>query len=229
MTDSDLLPRDDRDSRKTELGLLPRLIAAGWFAAAALIPIVFFFVIFSGEGRSPDASRSSGVWFFVGLPVSLAAFYGFVIGCRILDRQRNRSPFRVMLLGIAVAAFSYLSMPAIHMMAAILFPQPPTIWDESLSRMFYWMLLIYGVGAILVGWLVVFAGAVAGLMLDWLSGKERLWKMLTKAPRVTKRRAYGFIGVAAIILISANGILLAFPSLLSATTRLFFQILDRLD
>src|SRR5207253_9328689 len=31
---------------KTELGLLPRLVAAGWFGVTASIPVVFFFITF---------------------------------------------------------------------------------------------------------------------------------------------------------------------------------------
>jgi hypothetical protein len=33
---------------ETELGLWPRLIAGAWFAGAALLPVIFFFIKFGG-------------------------------------------------------------------------------------------------------------------------------------------------------------------------------------
>ena len=211
MTESARLPRDDRDPRETEVGLLLRLIAAGWFAVAAFVPIAGFIVIFASQSRSDVHAARDGVWFslwfFFWFPISLAAFHGFVIGSRILDRERL-GPWRAALRGIAVAVFSYLSMPAINGIAAILFSPRLGAFTESPESVLYWMLVIYGVGALFVGWIIVIAGAIAGLLLDKLWTQEIFRQIITDAPRVTRRKKYALNGLAALILIAANAILI---------------------
>ena len=238
MTEIAGLSCDDLDPGKTELGLLPRLIAAGWFAAAALIPIAGFILMFARRDVSDGVSESNsgGPWFFSGglwflseFPISLAAFYGFAVGSRILDLERPRSAFRAMLRGIAVAVLSYLSLPVSNLVFGMLSAPGENMQRPSLSVLLYFTLVIYAVGAVLVGWLIVIAGAVAGLLLDWMGHNEKLRKVLSAAPRVTRRRAYELIGVAAIILTTANAVFLLFPALLQLSQRWFFQILDRLD
>ena len=91
--------------------------------------------------------------------------------------------------------------------------------------MVYWVLLIFGVGAVLVGWLVVIAGGVAGLLLFWASGKEGLQTLFKTTPRVSAKKAYLLIAAAGGIILLINVLFL----LLSASQRLFFLGLDRLD
>ena len=210
MTESARLPRDDRDPLETEIGLMLRLIAAGWFAAAAFVPIAGFLVIFASQSRSDVHAARDGVWFgfwfFVLFPISLAAFYGFVIGSRILDLERL-GPWRATLRGMAVAVLSYLSMPVINGIAAILYSPRLGAFFESPESILYWMVVIYGVGAVFVGWIIVIAGAIAGLLLDKLSTNEIFRQIITDAPRVTRGKKYVLNVLAALILLAANAFL----------------------
>src|SRR6266478_3379666 len=60
---------------KWELGLVPRLISAAWFAIAACVPVIFFFSVFGGTfWRNCFASGSGDLltflWLFGALPIS---------------------------------------------------------------------------------------------------------------------------------------------------------------
>src|SRR4051812_6777531 len=64
------------------VGCGARMLGAVWFAATALIPIVFFLVIF-GHGiwsRSSYSDEGTAISFYVLLPICMAAFFGFTIG-----------------------------------------------------------------------------------------------------------------------------------------------------
>ena len=129
-------------------------------------------MIFANRDSSAPSSGGSslmGIWFFFVFPVSAAAFFGFWVGARIVDFERKRTPSRAMLRGMLVAICSYLAMPASYVIVGAF-----AFKSEPLANMVYWVLLIFGVGAVLVGWLVVIAGGVAGLLLFWASGKEGL-------------------------------------------------------
>src|SRR5437588_4187270 len=64
----------------SQVGLLPRVIAAGWFACAACVPVIFFFLMSDrGEGASTE-DLLTGVVLFAVLPISIAALFGFIIG-----------------------------------------------------------------------------------------------------------------------------------------------------
>jgi hypothetical protein len=210
MIESARLPRDDRDPRETEIGLMLRLIAAGWFAVAAFVPVAGF-IVFASQGNSNAPAAQDGVWFslwfFFWFPISLAAFYGFVIGSRILDLERL-GPGRATLRGMAVAVLSYLSMPAINGIAAMLFSPRLGAFTESRSSVLYWLLVIYGVGAVMVGWIIVIVGAIAGLLLDKLSTNEIFRQIISDASRVTKEKKYRLNGLAALILLAANAFLM---------------------
>jgi hypothetical protein len=212
-----------------ELGLPARLVAAAWFAGTAFIPIMLFllFLFVQTDSQQNAESGLKGSWFFVGLPVSLAAFFGFAIGYRILDFERTRSGFRAMLRGIVVAVSSYLAMPALDMFGVSVFSQGGFPQHHSIYMQMYWVLLIYGVGAVLVGWLIVIAGAVGGYLLERVSHKERLREIVATA-RVSPGRAYAFNAAAALFLVVFNASLLLFPSLISGSIFWFFRILDHL-
>jgi hypothetical protein len=68
----------EQSSEKTALGLRPRLFAAGAFMIAAIIPALWFgpFLprFLDGNSRNLD---TIGIWLFVIVPVSAAAFGGF--------------------------------------------------------------------------------------------------------------------------------------------------------
>jgi hypothetical protein len=206
------------------LGLSPRLISAGWFGSAACIPIVFFFAAFARGGDSSGGSNLLGIWFFLVFPISIAVFFGFSVGARILDFDRKRTPSRAMLRGMLVAICSYLAMPASFIIVGAFASE-----SEPLANLVYGILLIFGMGAVLVGWLVVIAGGAAGLLLLWASGKEELQTIIKTAPRVSAKKAYLLIGAAGVVVLLINISLLLLPSLLSGSRGLFFRGLDRLD
>lgn len=217
-------------SDKTELGLAPRLVAAGWFGLAACIPIVFFFLVFARtDGGGAVRTDSQGWWFFLNLPVSWAAFFGFTIGSRILDVARHRSPSGVLVRGIAVAVSSYLALPATNVILAVLFLDYKSGMGQSFGSFLLWMLIIYGVGAIWVGWIIVIAGGIAGLLLYRVSQSEILRTRLMKARRVNKKSVYAWTALAIAMLFAANIFIFLLPSLLLTSQRFFFRILDRLD
>jgi hypothetical protein len=67
--------------KRTELGLLPRLIGAGWFGFAAWVPVIFFFLTFGGVGqRGSEQIDFRVLIFFAEIPVALAALFGFTVG-----------------------------------------------------------------------------------------------------------------------------------------------------
>lgn len=213
-----------RDRDGTALALLPRLISACWFGAAAFIPILLFFVIVGqGGDSSVPSSRGSNlmaIWFFLVFPISAAAFFGFSVGARILDFERKRSASRVMFRGMSVAILSYLAMPAGFIVAGAF-----TTKSEPFTKMVSWVLLIFGVGAVLVGWLVVIAGGVAGLLLFWASGKEGLHTIIKGEPRVSAKQASVLIGAAGLLVLLVNALILL-ASLLFAPQRRFLYWLD---
>lgn len=211
----------------TAVGLLPRLISAFWFGAAAFIPIILFFVAFArggnSSGQSPGGSILMGVWFFLVFPVSAAAFFGFSVGARILDFERKRSASRVMFRGMSVAILSYLAMPASFIIAGAF-----TAKSQPFGNMASWIVVIFGVGAVLVGWLVVIAGGVAGLLLFWASGKEGLQTIIKKEPRVSAKKAYLLIAAAGLLVLLVN-LLMVLASWAFAPQRPFLYSLDRFD
>ena len=212
---------------KTELGLLPRIFAAVWFGAAAFIPIIVFFVVFArggdSSGQSSGGSILMGVWFFLAFPVSAAVFFGFSVGARILDFERKRSASRVMFRGMLVAILSYLAMPFSFIIANAFANR-----SEPFPNMVYWVLVIFGVGAVLVGWLVVIAGGVAGLLLFWASGKEGLHKIIKNEPRVSVKKAYLLVGVAGLLVLLLN-VLMLVASWAFAPERHILYGLERFD
>ncbi|MFS8085645.1 MAG: hypothetical protein ACMG6H_08450 [Acidobacteriota bacterium] len=196
-----------QSEQKTELGLLPRIIAAGWFGLAACIPIAFFLAVFAHGDSSSEHSAMSGMWFFAALPVSIAAFFGFTIGSLVLDSARTRSASRVMLRGMMVSTLSYLGLAVAHVCFAIIFSDDQSRGAQSIQSVVVWMLLIYGVGAIYVGWLVLIAGGMAGLLLFRASLTETLRANLGESRRVNRKTVYAWNVLTALILISFNAVL----------------------
>jgi ankyrin repeat protein len=180
---------------KTELGLLPRLIAAGWFACAACIPIIFFFgvigrVFFFGPSAATDPMVAST---YILLPISMAAFLGFSVGSRILNDRIVKRGWSAVIHGALVAILSYFGF--IFGYAAIVwlatFREPLDI-ISSFLRVFF-------LGAVLVGWLIVLAGAFSGWLL-FRVGRNRLGARLSTA---TKRSRSRYLNLWAAIMLFA--------------------------
>jgi ankyrin repeat protein len=168
---------------KTELGLLPRLIAAGWFACAACIPIIFFFgvigrVFFFGPSAATDPMVAST---YILLPISMAAFLGFSVGSRILNDRIVKRGWSAVIHGALVAILSYfgfiLGYAAIVSLAT--FREPLDIISSFLQ--------VFFLGAVLVGWLIVLAGAFSGWLL-FRVGRNRLRARLSAATKRSRSR-----------------------------------------
>jgi hypothetical protein len=169
-----------------ELGLLPRLLAAWWFAVAASVPVTFFFVVFVGFGGN-EAGDFLGVWLFGEVPIVAAAFLGFTIGTPIVDRLRVNSAWRAALRGVAVALLSYVLLIGTWV-AAWAIPDSygsSSTPRQSLAQFANEIVAVASIGALFVGWLIVLAGAMAGWLLFNLSKEVGFSKL------VNRSRTYG--------------------------------------
>ena len=172
-------------SEKTELGLWPRLIAAGWFAVAACIPVFFFMVIF---GQS--AIFMGGFLFFFGVvPISLAAFFGFAVGVKILDPVRSTSKLWAAARGVVVALLSDLVFMTLYVIQVEMSEAAPDVG-------FAFMVVM--IGSTMTFLPVVFAGGLAGWWLCNLSYRGVLWEWLLNLPRVNTTTANIWILAAAL-------------------------------
>jgi hypothetical protein len=180
---------------KTELGLLPRLIAAAWFAGAACIPIIFFFgvigrMFFFGPSAAADLMVAST---YILLPISMAAFLGFSVGSRILNDRIVKRGWSAVIHGALVAILSYfgfiLGYAAIVSLATF---RAPLDVISSFLRVFF-------LGAVLVGWLIVLAGAFSGWLL-FRVGRNRLGARLSTE---TKRSRSRYLNLWAAIMLFA--------------------------
>src|SRR6266404_3585794 len=161
------LPRLPRDSVEQEeeflqLGLVPRIIAGGWFAGAACIPIIFFFVLFS-RGLVWEPAIVS---IYILLPVSLATFFGFSLGSRILNDRIVTGGWSAAIHGASVAMLSYCGFWLAELVILV------TITNKDVADIFRSMLTGIMVGTILVGWLVLLAGSLAGWLLIRFSNQS---------------------------------------------------------
>ncbi len=193
----------------TELGLLPRLIAAGWFAIAALLPVILFFVVFGGlwsfvvfgKWDSDKSPNIFVVWLFGIVPVSAAAFWGFTVGSRLIDGTRAATPLRAAMRGISVALLSYLLFMAFYFGTVALAGVLPN-QNQSLKGFPYWFLAIFALGLVFVGWLIIIAGAIAGPLLADLATSSHFGKELSSRPRVSTRQARTWAVLAAFLFLS---------------------------
>ena len=173
------------------VGLSSRLLAAVWFALTACIPVVYFFGIFGRTALfGPDLGIAVAVW--IVLPISLAAFFGFTIGSKILDKRSGESGWTAPFLGALVAIASYCGMMLGYALVAVV--GDSRSWPNPLE-VFGLMLLMGLYGMLIVGWLVVIAGAVSGGLLF-------LWASSYSAPSITwitkaeaRRLNYGAVAI----------------------------------
>ena len=204
------VPEHDRDQSNSALGLRPRLLAAAWFAIAALLPVGLFLGVFGGVGawllNGPWASDSDTpslfvLWLFGVVPVSAAAFWGFTVGSRLTDITKESTAFRTAIRGISVALLSYLLFMAFYAGAVMLGNLLPN-QDQALNEFPYWWFEMFVVGLVFVGWLIVIAGAIAGPTLKDTATSTRLGKALCAGARVSRRRAIWWTLVAAVMFLS---------------------------
>lgn len=183
---------------KTELALQPKLLAAGWFAATACIPILAFFgiigrIFFITLSTAADPTVAS---LFIAVPVSIATFLGFVIGSRILNDAiviRSRS---AAIYGAVVAILSYFGFMLTY--TVILLANMPKQIGEVMGS----MLKVFAIGAILVGWLIILAGAFSGWLLFRFSRKSLRAPVSTWTTKSTAQRLnYWAVVVLVVVLV----------------------------
>ena len=157
------------------VGLASRLLAAVWFAFTACVPIVYFFGVYEqGFWSDPNAFFDNAITLFIGLPICLAAFFGFTIGSKILDEQRITHGVAA-LLGAVVAIASYCGMTIGY--ALVSTSNAAKGWPYPLEVI--GAVILFGLfGMVFVGWLVVLAGAVGGWLLF-------LWASSDLAPSIS--------------------------------------------
>jgi len=180
---------------KTELGLLPRLIGAAWFAGAACVPIIFFFgvigrMFFFGPSAATDPAMAR---MFILLPVSMAAFFGFSVGSRILNNQIVARPSRAAIHGALVAILSYFGFMLAY--AAIVASDTSREYSDVIRS----VLGVFWIGSILVGWLIVLAGAFSG----WLLFRARHKRLRARLSTETKRTRPLYLNLWAAIMLFA--------------------------
>ena len=173
---------------KTELGLLPRLIAAAWFGSAASIP-VFCFMLTLGRGA---AFIPGFLFFYGGVPILIGALFGFAVGVKILDPIMSTSKMRAALRGLVVALLSNLVFMTLFLVQ-IEIARPTTSFGFA---------LIVAIGGLIIMFFPVAAsGALAGWALCSLSCRGDFWEWLLNLPRVTTTTAHLWILVASLVVL----------------------------
>lgn len=172
------------------MGLVPRLIAAGWFGLAALAPVAFFFLVF----RRQLNMGLDDLWIFAEVPVASAALLGFLLGPPIMNTNKRSSGA---LRGLSIATMSYPLFMASWFLAAI--PSDDRGYKPVLSELVAELLLAAAVGAMYVGWLIVIVGIVAGVILRQTSDSQSFQKRWLGPNQVDHGRAALWSAVAIVI------------------------------
>ena len=175
----------EHPDEKTELGLKPRLIAAGWFVVTACIPVFFFFGVI-GRARyvkPSDVTEPFVLSVFVAIPLCLAAFFGFGIGSRILNDAKGAGGWNAAWHGARVGLLSYVGFILFY--AIILITNGKADIADLASAVF--RLLFFS--ALLVGWMIPIAGALGGWLLfkySWtsLNAQNTTWTSKNRARRL---------------------------------------------
>jgi Ankyrin repeats (3 copies)/Ankyrin repeat len=181
-------------SHKTELGLRPRLIAAGWFAATACVPIIAFFGLI---GRivylqPSDVAEPIVASAFVFLPISMAAFFGFLTGSSILNESVVRGSFSAATRGALVAILSYFGF-ALAYGSVVVFQTSRN--PDALAG----VIKVFLIGAVLVGWLIVITGALGGWLLFQA---HRRWAFSTPASRNLSGTRPLYLNLGAVVVLA---------------------------
>src|SRR5436190_6838814 len=151
----------EQSPEKAELGLMPRLIAAVWFALAASLPVGFFYLVFGWLfGRFEDR------WMFGVLPIATAAYFGLTLGAKILSPDIDSSG-KAIKRGLQVAFASYVTLIALVYIVLTIANYPPRGSENLVNPL--GALSLFAIGLLYVGWLIALAGSIAGWLLFRIS------------------------------------------------------------
>ena len=188
---------EDVSGAEMRVGLAPRLLAAVWFAFAACIPIVYFFGIYERTFWSNPNALFDTTALFIVLPIMLAAFFGFTIGSKILDEQ-EMGPGLAAVLGALVAIASYSGM--MIGFALVSSSNAAKGWPNPLEVV--GLVMIFALfGMVVVGWVVVLAGAVSGWLLFLWAGSDH-GPSISRVTRDDARRLNYAAGAALFVALS---------------------------
>lgn len=146
-------------------------LSAAWFAVTSCIPVIFVFWLFSDV----TLERMLRLGLFGVLPVSIASVCGFSSGASILDPNHVKTSRQAFVQGIKVALWSYAFFAVISVTGLTFYF---SIFERSSDQpfalefiaIFFEGFYIALIGLIVVGWLLVIGGAIAG----WLLFRYRL-------------------------------------------------------
>ena len=184
-------------SDETELGLRPRLLAAGWFALTACVPILFLFLVLSRfffVVAIFDPTDPFVASLFILLPIAIAAFFGFSIGSRILNDGVVTSGWKAALHGALVGILAFLG----HMLAYTAIGAANA--SRGLGEIVGSTLTLFYLGARMVGWLVVLAGGFSGWLLFRFSWNSLHAPLTTWTHRIRAIRL-NWIAAAALLVV----------------------------
>jgi hypothetical protein len=147
------------------------LFAGLWFAVASCIPVIFIFVVLLDS-----YDFVSKILLFAVLPISITFLLGFGLGSDILIPHKVKTSKQAMIKGLKVALSSYLVfIPLFAISIALyhsIFDRTPHEWlaVDFVRSLFASLIIASYFGSIIIGWLVLIVGAIAG----WLLLKYRL-------------------------------------------------------
>jgi hypothetical protein len=157
-------------------GLRSRLMAAGWFAGAACIPVLLVllllgFIVSSSANRVQLISAISLVWLLAVTPISATGLMGFIFGCQIVDPLYRTTAWRAALRGTLVGFFSYV----LFIVAWGVTVTAPTALSrtDSLSDVVSKMAMLFLIGFVVVGWLILIVSGLAGWLIYCVSIKHQ--------------------------------------------------------
>jgi uncharacterized membrane protein len=157
--------------RKSETDDSLNLFAGVWFSAASCIPVIFTFLV------SPNPHFSfTVILLFVLIPISVTFFSGLALGSDILNPNKVKTSKEAMIKGLMVALLSYVIFVLLFALYTGFYQ---TIFDRNphefltvdfAKNLLFGLVLVGIFGSIVVGWLVLIIGTIAG----WLLFKYRL-------------------------------------------------------
>ncbi len=136
------------------LKLLRGLLAGFWFAAASTIPILFLIILLDKNFPTFGFRRRS----IVALSILLSGIVGLFYGSAILNAEKIKNGFQASARGMFVGLLSYLLLYTVFAIPSAFIG--PDIFSGLLAMsVFFW------IGFVVVGWLVIITGTLAGWFL----------------------------------------------------------------